>query len=260
MPLRMPARSAGVDTVQQPLQLLDRQRRHRRLTRPSKTISLEPFEEEPESIVVPAERLDAVRPPVAKHVHRLRKRIKSQGLLNQRRQAVDRFTEVHCVAVQMHFQPFVEAEQQRAPSASITAFTSSPSRPPHSSATVTLLGNCAIKRADDATRGDGLADCRCAIDTGLDTSSAGTTTSSIATTGMNAGSASSLSLSPAAATVGPHPRSRIHLCHWFALTPALSTMPEIDIPGTPARLNQPALGFSIKDASANALNAGHFQR
>ena len=75
------------------------------------------------------------------------KRIKLHRLLDQRNQPVDPEAEVHRIAVQVDLQVSIEPEHQRAPNASIIAFTSATSCPPHSSSTVTPLGSRAVSSA-----------------------------------------------------------------------------------------------------------------
>src|SRR5690349_13596307 len=75
------------------------------------------------------------------------KGIKLHRLLDQRNQTVDPEAEVYGVAVKVDPYVGAESEHQRAPNASIIAFTSAPSCPSHSSSTVTPLGSRAFSNA-----------------------------------------------------------------------------------------------------------------
>ena len=131
----MPLHDADIDALEQPVQLLHRQRRYVRLAGPDEPVLFQPFEQQPEPVAVPAQHLHPVAPAVAEHVHARGERVQSQRLLHQCRQAIDVQPEVHRCAVQVDLQAFVEAEHRSLPKDSITSPTCRASTPRRSTAT-----------------------------------------------------------------------------------------------------------------------------
>nr|WP_292452344.1 hypothetical protein [Methylibium sp.] len=119
-PLGAPLHDRDVDALQQPMQLLHRQRRYRSLLRPDEAILLEALQQQPEAVAVPAQDLHAVAPPVAEDVHARRERVQAERLFYPQRQAVDVEPEVDRLAVQVDLQAFVETEHRTLPSVSMT--------------------------------------------------------------------------------------------------------------------------------------------
>src|SRR5258706_2445612 len=133
----MALHDADVDALEQPVQLLHRQRRHHVGHWPDEAVLLQSFEQQPEAVAVPAEDLHAVAPAVAEHVHARRERVQAEGLVHQQRQAVDVQPEVDRLAVQVHLQGFVEAEHRILPSTSNSS-TACRSSTPRTSTTTPL--------------------------------------------------------------------------------------------------------------------------
>lgn len=105
-----------VDAVEQPVQLLDCECDGLGSRRPGKAIGFKSLEEQPEAVAASAEYLDAIAAPVAEYEQSRSHRVQVHRLLNQDRQAVDTHAEVDRLAMQVHFQPFVEPEHGNLPS------------------------------------------------------------------------------------------------------------------------------------------------
>ena len=129
----MALHDADVDALEQPVQLLHRQRRHHISRRPDEAVLLQAFEQQPVAVAVPAQDLHAVAPPVAEHVRAGCERIQAQRLLHQQCQAVDVQPEVDGLAVEVDLQGFVEAEHRSLPIPSMSLSTPSRSAPRSSS-------------------------------------------------------------------------------------------------------------------------------
>jgi hypothetical protein len=127
MPFRMSLKSSDISTIEKPVQQLDGQCHDFALAvRPHKAvIGLESFEHQPETVVLPAQDLDAIASPVGKHVERGIHRIQMHRLLDENRQTVHAVPEIDGIAVQVNFQSFVEPEHGILPNIWTTVLSSS---------------------------------------------------------------------------------------------------------------------------------------
>src|SRR5690606_19719181 len=93
-----------VETVQQPVQLLARERHHRpRLAaRPVETVPLQALLPQAETVPLPVQDPHPVPRPVAEHEQLLAERIELQRLLDQRSESVDALPEVHRLPAQIY--------------------------------------------------------------------------------------------------------------------------------------------------------------
>src|ERR1700712_4961046 len=127
MAFRMPLKSSNVGTFEKPVQQIDGQRHDFGFAvRPDKAIiGLESLEHEPETVVLPAQDLDAIASPVGKDVERGIHGIQAHRLFDENRQTVHSVPEIDRVAVQVHLQIFVEPEHGILPNIWTTVLSSS---------------------------------------------------------------------------------------------------------------------------------------
>jgi hypothetical protein len=127
MAFRMPLKSSNVGTFEKPVQQIDGQRHDFGFAvRPDEAIiGLESLEHEPETVVLPAQDLNAIASPVGKNVERGIHRIQAHRLFDENRQAIHAVTEIDRVAVQVNFQVFVEPEHGILPNIWTTVLSSS---------------------------------------------------------------------------------------------------------------------------------------
>lgn len=69
---------------------------------PGKFVSLQALLPQAKSVAVPVQRFDLVVVPIGEYVQRAGKGVQAQFLLNERAQAVDGFSEINRLAVQIH--------------------------------------------------------------------------------------------------------------------------------------------------------------
>src|ERR1700684_505659 len=127
MAFRMPLKSSNVGTFEKPVQQIDGQRHDFGFAvRPDEAvIGLESLEHEPETVVLPAQDLDAIASPVGKNVERGIHRIQAHRLFDENRQTVHSVPEIDGIAVQIHLQIFVEPEHGILPNIWTTVLSSS---------------------------------------------------------------------------------------------------------------------------------------
>jgi hypothetical protein len=118
---------SDVGTPEKPVQQLDGQCHDLAIViRPDKAIiGLESLEHEPETVVLPAQDLDAIASPVGKDVERGIHGIQAHRLFDENRQTVHSVPEIDGIAVQVHLQIFVEPEHGILPNIWTTVLSSS---------------------------------------------------------------------------------------------------------------------------------------
>ena len=91
-----PPRVRKVDAREQQQQVAGTQEHRRRLVdvRPRERPALKPLVEHPETAVIPHENLEAIATPIAEEEQMTRQRIEIEALAHQRRQSVDRASQI----------------------------------------------------------------------------------------------------------------------------------------------------------------------
>src|ERR1700741_565955 len=115
-----------VIAIEQRVQHAGRQRHYIGLVvGPDKTACFKAFRHQPEATSIPTDKLDPVTTAVSEDIKRGVHRVQMHGLLDENREAVHAVAEIDRIAVQVHFQVFVEPEHGILPRIWISVVSSS---------------------------------------------------------------------------------------------------------------------------------------
>src|SRR5271155_2531084 len=111
LPNRMADHRIDIDAVEDPVQLLGRQRDNRLLaTRPSELVLGQPLQDQHKAGPVEEQQLNPVETAIAERKNRRSERIERHRLLDQNRKAVDASPEVDRLTVQIDLQVIAQSE------------------------------------------------------------------------------------------------------------------------------------------------------